>query len=94
MAIVAGLIAQLAADYLGDIGPFQAAIALTFLALALVMFWSENYGHAENEMPPLSQSIKEAWTCILSDKAVFLLGSIQSLFEGAMYTFGKSSWIQ
>lgn len=45
MAIVAGVIAQVAADALGDIGPFQLAIALTLVTLVLiVLFWTENRG--------------------------------------------------
>jgi len=84
-----GSVCQLAADYLGDIGPFQAAIALTVLALVLLLRWDENYGHADDEAPPLSKSFKEAMNCITSQKSIFLLGSIQSLFEGAMYTFGE-----
>ncbi|CAM9632541.1 unnamed protein product [Pylaiella littoralis] len=47
MAVFAGVIAQVASDKLGDIGPFQAAIALTLLAMALLMMWDENYGYGE-----------------------------------------------
>merc|ERR1719162_345295 len=43
-AIVSGLLAQLIADRLGEIGPFQAAIAMTILALVFVVFWPENFG--------------------------------------------------
>ena len=45
-AIVAGVAAQLAADWLGDIGPFQLAMALTALAGLLMTRWEENYGGA------------------------------------------------
>ena len=44
MAILAGIVAQVLEDYLGHIGPFQGAIALTVLALVLVLQWNENYG--------------------------------------------------
>ena len=44
VAVFAGLLAQVAADYRGDIGPFQLAIALTVLALGFVLRWPENYG--------------------------------------------------
>ena len=43
-AIVAGFAAQVAADRLGDIGPFQLAMALTALAGVLMLPWEENYG--------------------------------------------------
>ena len=46
VAVFAGLLAQVAADARGDIGPFQLAIALTVLALVLVVRWPENYGSA------------------------------------------------
>ncbi|KAH8060934.1 sugar transporter [Aureococcus anophagefferens] len=46
VAVFAGLLAQVAADYRGDIGPFQLAIALTVLALGFVLRWPENYGAA------------------------------------------------
>merc|ERR1712093_247903 len=46
MAIIAGVLAQFAADARGEIGPFQLAIALTILANVLVYFWEENYGEA------------------------------------------------
>ena len=45
-AIVAGVAAQLAADWLGDIGPFQLAMTLTALAGVLMLAWEENYGSA------------------------------------------------
>eukprot|EP00953_Heterococcus_sp_UTEX-ZZ885_P014546 8228-Heterococcus_DN1.PRE.9 len=47
VAILAGIIAQVAADKLGEIGPFQVAIALTALTLVLLLFWEENYGRAD-----------------------------------------------
>lgn len=49
VAIAAGILAQLASDYAGDIGPFQLAIALTVISLFLILFWRENYGHVEKE---------------------------------------------
>jgi len=45
-AIVAGVAAQWAADWLGDIGPFKLAMALTALAGVLMLAWEENYGSA------------------------------------------------
>jgi len=43
-AIVAGFAAQLTADILGDIGPFQLAMSLTAVAGVLMLQWEENYG--------------------------------------------------
>jgi MFS family permease len=44
VAVVAGVLAQVSADAMGDIGPFRLAIALTVLCLGFVLQWSENYG--------------------------------------------------
>jgi MFS transporter, MFS domain-containing protein family, molybdate-anion transporter len=126
VAILAGIIAQVAADKLGEIGPFQVAIALTALTLVLLLFWEENYGRADSCSSSSSDSkaeaaavaaavngiesssngssaaahkhhdsgeqsfrasVASAWRCITADGRVLLLGLIQSLFEGAMYTF-------
>lgn len=46
-AIIAGIVAQVAADNLGDIGPFQVAIGLTVAAGILMLPWSENYGQSD-----------------------------------------------
>jgi len=47
-AILAGFLAQIAADIAGDIGPFQLAILLTVLTLVPILFWRENYGGSSN----------------------------------------------
>jgi len=84
-AIIAGILAQVAADTLGEIGPFQAAIALTALALCFVIFWPENYGSSGNGE---DTSMKEAaWKLIRTDRKALMLGSVNALFEGSMYSF-------
>jgi hypothetical protein len=93
VAILAGFLAQLAADALGEIGPFQIAIMLTAFALIQLMFWSENYGHvstdgSESQGRHSHTSIYSAATkCITSNPGVLLVGLTQSLYEGAVYTF-------
>lgn len=88
VAIVAGLIAQVAADKFGDIGPFQVAIALTALALVLVCFWEENYGETEEDDKKKDGKKSETpWGAIMKDKRIMLLAADSSLFEGSMYTF-------
>jgi len=44
MGFAAGLLGQVATDISGDIGPFQLAVALTVVALLLILMWEENYG--------------------------------------------------
>ncbi|KAJ1490794.1 hypothetical protein T484DRAFT_2018513 [Baffinella frigidus] len=85
-AVLAGVMAQVSADHLGHIGPFQLAIFLTILALFFVLSWRENYGGdgSDNEKQHL---FGDAVKCIRKDSRILLLGMNQSLFEGAMYTF-------
>jgi len=95
-AIIAGLLAQLVADRMGEIGPFSAAIALTILALLFVVFWRENYGGGEAESEEVSEETTQAKAGLggattlrlcLTDKKILLVGLVNSLFEGAMYSF-------
>jgi len=85
-AIIAGILAQVCADYMGEIGPFQAAIALTALALVFVIFWPENYGGSSEKNDDSSEKAA-AWNLIKSDRKAFLLGTVNALFEGSMYSF-------
>jgi len=48
--------------------------------------WTENFGDATGSKNLLSQ-FKGAAVAIASDEKIALLGAIQSLFEGSMYTF-------
>jgi hypothetical protein len=90
MAILAGIVAQVLEDFLGHIGPFQGAVALTTLALLLMLGWEENYGevHAgEHESSSLTHNFMEGWKRTISDSRVWRIGLTQALSEGAMYTF-------
>jgi len=85
IAIVAGQIAQFAADKYGYVGPFVVAILpLSIVGLLVMLTWSENYGDSRIE---LKATFQNAWKAAVSDKAVLSLGLGQSAFEGAMYTF-------
>jgi len=92
-AIAAGFMAQVAADKLGDIGPFQLAIALTALAGVGIALWRENYGGAEEGAEGGTGEAGEgagllaAWKAVRSSSALLVLGSVYALFEGAMYIF-------
>ena len=77
-------LAQLSADAFGDIGPFRLAIALTVLCPAFVLRWGENYGRQDTAE---ATSFSLAWRDVVGKTPVLLLGLIQALFEGAMYTF-------
>ncbi|CAF0780914.1 unnamed protein product [Rotaria sp. Silwood1] len=85
VAILSGIIAQLAANTFGYVAPFDTAI-FVFIAMCFLLAttWSENYGDAN---APVSQSFLSAWKSIKSDRKIFLLGIVQALFEASMYVF-------
>ncbi|KUF79460.1 Major Facilitator Superfamily (MFS) [Phytophthora nicotianae] len=91
VAVIAGLVAQLTADAFGDIGPFRAAVVVTAIATLFVFSWSENYGSPSGDD---SKEVQKAEHCgVTSNSGLTLdsyaLGLCYSLFEGAMYVFGK-----
>ena len=82
----------MAADWLGDIGPFQLAIALTVLAAALVLPWRENYGARDSDSAAakaaragVPSGLAGAWGTVRKDPALLLTGATFALFEGSMY---------
>lgn len=89
VAIVAGLFANLLADTLnfGPVAPFDAAACFLAVGMAIILSsWTENFGDPSESKDLLTQ-FKGAATAIASDEKIALLGAIQSLFEGSMYTF-------
>eukprot|EP00268_Persea_americana_P011145 TRINITY_DN1466_c0_g1_i5.p1 TRINITY_DN1466_c0_g1~~TRINITY_DN1466_c0_g1_i5.p1 ORF type:complete len:463 (+),score=66.20 TRINITY_DN1466_c0_g1_i5:462-1850(+) len=89
IAIVAGLFANLLADTLGfgPVAPFDAAACFLAIGMAIILSsWTENYGDPSESKDLLTQ-FKGAAIAIASDEKIALLGAIQSLFEGSMYTF-------
>ncbi|PKA66319.1 hypothetical protein AXF42_Ash007016 [Apostasia shenzhenica] len=89
VAIVSGLCANLLADNLGfgPVAPFDAAACFLAIGMAIILSsWSENYGDPSDSKDLLTQ-FKGAAVAIASDEKIALLGAIQSLFEGSMYTF-------
>ena len=89
MAVLAGIVAQVLEDYLGHIGPFQGAIALTILAMILILQWDENYGeqHAgDHSSSSLYTQFIDGWKATVSDSRIWRIGMTQALSEGGMYT--------
>ncbi|KMT12446.1 hypothetical protein BVRB_5g103750 [Beta vulgaris subsp. vulgaris] len=89
VAIVAGLLGNLLVDTFGfgAVAPFDAASC--FLAIGMVIIvtsWGENFGDNSDNKDLLTQ-FRNAAVAIASDEKIALLGAIQSLFEGSMYTF-------
>jgi MFS family permease len=87
VAVVAGLIANTAAEAHGYVAPFVVAILpLAVVALVIFFSWSENYGSQHSNVSFVS-SLSKGFQLILSDSRIAALGMGQSCFEGAMYTF-------
>ncbi|CAN1299683.1 Molybdate-anion transporter, partial [Linum perenne] len=89
VAIVAGLFGNVLVDTLalGPVAPFDAAACFLAIGMAIIIStWPENYGDPSENKDLLTQ-FKGAAIAIASDEKIALLGAIQSLFEGSMYTF-------
>mmetsp|Transcript_27687 Transcript_27687/g.38252 ORF Transcript_27687/g.38252 Transcript_27687/m.38252 type:complete len:459 (-) Transcript_27687:212-1588(-) len=89
VAIVSGLLANFLVDNmeLGPVIPFDcASVFLGIGGLIIFYTWSENYGDS-SENTSLAQQFSKAASAIASDQKIALLGAMQALFEGSMYTF-------
>ena len=85
VAVIAGLVANKAADSYGFVAPFIVAILPLFVVSLLIYFsWSENYG---DQQLNVSSSLSKGFSFIANDSRIAALGMGQSCFEGAMYTF-------
>ncbi|KAL2527504.1 Major facilitator superfamily protein [Abeliophyllum distichum] len=89
IAILSGLFGNMLVDTLslGPVSPFDAAAIILAIGMAFILSsWTENYGDPSDNKDLLTQ-FKGAAVAIASDEKIALLGAIQSLFEGSMYTF-------
>ncbi|CAH8317869.1 unnamed protein product [Eruca vesicaria subsp. sativa] len=89
VAIIAGLFGNLVVDSfsLGPVAPFDAAACFLAIGMAVILSsWSENCGDPSDNKDLITQ-FRGAAVAIASDEKIALLGAIQSLFEGSMYTF-------
>jgi MFS transporter, MFS domain-containing protein family, molybdate-anion transporter len=89
MAIVSGLTGHALVETLAlpPVAPFDAAfLVLTAGAIIIATTWTENYGDA-SDTTPAHEGFKRAAALIFSEPKIALLGAMQALFEGSMYTF-------
>ncbi|XVF12896.1 hypothetical protein REPUB_Repub08aG0159300 [Reevesia pubescens] len=89
MAILSGLFGNVLVDnlQLGPVAPFDAASCFLAIGMIIILFsWTENYGDPSESKNLLTQ-FRGAVAAITADEKITLLGAIQSLFEGSMYTF-------
>lgn len=89
VAVVAGLIANFAADKFGFVAPFVVAMMPLSIVAFLVFFtWNENYGGGGDvDTGSAFSSLIKGFELIKNDSRIAALGLAQSSFEGAMYTF-------
>ena len=89
MAVIAGIVADLLARWLhfGPSSPFQIALPVLVLVSVLVMMtWNENKGQEEDfNFSKVRKSCGDGLKAITPD--VFLVGTIQSLFESSLFVF-------
>lgn len=89
MAILAGLIAHALVETLaiGPVAPFDAAATVLIIGGVIIYStWTENYGDASSGSSA-TDGFKKAAKLIISEPKIALLGAMQALFEGSMYTF-------
>lgn len=83
VAIVSGQIAGAAAGQFGKVAPFDsAAIVLLLTGLIVGVTWTENYGDSTRSV---GGGMRSAWSMMIADEKILLVGIIQSCFESAMY---------
>jgi MFS family permease len=89
MAILSGLFAHSLVETfgLGPVAPFDAAATVMIIGGVIISStWSENFGDSSGGGETIDV-FKKAAKLIASDQKIALLGAMQALFEGSMYTF-------
>ena len=84
VAIVAGIVAQVAATCCGFVAPFLVAIPCLALASLLMMKWDENYGCATIKW---METVRKGFDAIRREQKLQALGICQSLFEGCLFVW-------
>ncbi|KFU93131.1 Major facilitator superfamily domain-containing protein 5, partial [Chaetura pelagica] len=86
IAMGAGGVADFLAEWLGwgPVAPFVASIPFLVASGLLALWnWDENYGKHRT----FSRTCGDGLKCLLSDRRVLLLGTIQALFESIISIF-------
>ncbi|TPX36504.1 hypothetical protein SmJEL517_g01338 [Synchytrium microbalum] len=86
VAIISGLIANFVVPIGGFVAPFMVAVVCLLVgAVVIASSWNENYG--EKQANAQHMTIMDAVKVIREDFNILAIGTIQSLFESAMYSF-------
>ncbi|XP_002163438.1 molybdate-anion transporter [Hydra vulgaris] len=86
IAISAGIFANLLTEWLdvGAVAPFLLAVpCLCASAILIQLTWSENFGTSTRGCKSCMDSLK----VIFTTPGIFLIGSVQAMFESVMYIF-------
>ena len=70
----------------GNHVPCPPTVVLLIGGAVVISSWSENFGDA-TDRSSLPEQLRKASSAIAADPKIALLGAMQSLFEGSMYTF-------
>ena len=86
LAILAGILSSFLAEdlSLGPLSPFLLAVPVLITSAAVLSSWEENYGDKEGAH---TGSFMDGLRLILEDRALILLGGIQTCAESAMFIF-------
>lgn len=87
MAIIAGVLANFTSESLGfgPVSPFILAIPCFVISCGIMYrYWGENYG---KQIKTSKNICLEGLQVIFSNRLIFMLGIVQSLFECVMYVF-------
>ncbi len=91
IAVAAGVLADVVTRWLslGPVAPFILAVPMFMTAAVLILsFWAENCGEEKKiSKDQITKSCMEGLKIIVNDVDLFLIGTIQSLFESVLFVF-------
>jgi len=88
--IVSGYIAHMLASVDGAVGPFKGAVAVTGIALLLIVrLWTENFGSSDSstKVTTFCDHMVIAYKTIVGETKISRIGLIQGLTDGSLQTF-------
>ena len=93
VAILSGVVASTARDKFGPVAPFDVSmICLIIGSILIVLYWktdqpNHSYTNHQSNNINLYEQMKLGLNGMLQDNRIWLLGLVQSFFEGSMYVF-------
>jgi len=88
VAILAGLLADYAAQAHGATAPFDCSVICLVIGGCVAVFaWGESLARHTEGASGGSQPVHDALQAMLGDPRILTVGAVQALFEGSMYIF-------